>query len=108
MGSTTTVLDSLRWLNPEVEYDADGGSNTRNIKYHTPKKIIPWTEFNMDTVASIAGGKLLHIIQTTPGFLSIFHIPYGRFFIWITDLQPVWNVFHTYGNTENDVIIELE
>lgn len=70
MGSTTTVLDSLRWLNPEVEYDADGGSNTKNTKYHTPKKIIPWTEFNMDTVASIAGGKLLRIIQTTPSLLS--------------------------------------
>lgn len=70
MSNTATVLDSLTWPNPKVEYDPDGGSNTKNWNYHTPEKMIPWTEFNMDTIASIAGGKLLRTIQTTPSLLS--------------------------------------
>lgn len=69
--TTTTVLDSLTWPNPEVEYDLDGGgSNTRSRKYHTPEEIIPWKEFTMDTIARIAGGNLLRTIQTTPSLLS--------------------------------------
>lgn len=70
MSTATTVLECLTWPNPEVLYDPDGGSNTKNAGYHTPKKIIPWTEFNMDTIASIAGGNLLRTIQTTPSLLS--------------------------------------
>lgn len=71
MTCTTMVLDSLTWPNPEVKYDPDGGSNTKNTNYHTPERIVPWTEFNMDTIASIAGGKLLRTIQTTPSLLRV-------------------------------------
>mgnify|MGYP005988866577 CR=1 FL=1 len=70
MSITASVLESLTWPNPKIDYDPDGGSNTQNAKYHTPEKMIPWTEFNMETIASIAGGNLLRTIQTTPSLIT--------------------------------------
>ncbi|KAJ6785764.1 hypothetical protein PWT90_06609 [Aphanocladium album] len=66
MDNTVTVLDSLTWPNPEIHYDEGVKSATRNGHYFTPQKIVPWDEFNMETIANIGGGSLLRTIQRTP------------------------------------------
>lgn len=71
MNKTTTVLDSLTWPNPEVQYGARGGTLHRSDRFYAPLKIMPWKEFNMETIASIGGGKLLRTIQTTPSLVAV-------------------------------------
>lgn len=68
---TTTVLDSLTWPNPEIRYGARGGTLHKSTTFLRPRKIVPWTEFNMETIASIGGGRLLRTIQATPALLAV-------------------------------------
>src|SRR6478735_5861836 len=44
--------------------------------------------------------RLVFYPQERPGFLSIFHIPYGTILVWITDSSSYGNLFHTYGIQE--------
>lgn len=71
MSKITTVLDSLTWPNPEIRYGARGGTLHKSTTFLAPQKIIPWNEFNMETIASIGGGRLLRTIQATPSLLTV-------------------------------------
>lgn len=72
MSRTLSVLDSLMWKNPEIQYEKPTSFSLTNAqRCMTPRQLLVWDEFNFETLRKISNGRLIEAAQQTTSLLSV-------------------------------------
>lgn len=71
MSGTLSVLDSLTWKNPPLQYEKPTSLSLTNAqRCMSPRQLEEWDEFNFETLSKISDGRLIEAAKKTASLLS--------------------------------------